>query len=86
MVLHRLAAGEEDDDLLLEVLAKEGEEEEEALVRVADDVALFEVLGGGGLAVGVDVDVKGSRTERHASEVGNLGGLSRREEHRLAVL
>lgn len=86
VVLDRLAAGEEDDDLLLKVLAKEGEEEEEALVRVADDVALLEVLGRRSLAVRIDVDVEGSGAERHASEIGNLGGLGRREEHRLAIL
>jgi len=46
MVLYTLATREEDDNLLLEVLAKESEEEEESFVGIADDVTLFEVVGG----------------------------------------
>lgn len=86
VVLHRLARREEDDNLLLEVLAEEGEEEEEALVRLADDVTLLEVLGRRRVLAGVDVDVERAGAEGHAGEVGDLRGLGGGEEHRLTVL
>jgi hypothetical protein len=86
VVLHALATAEEDNDLLLEVFPEEAEQEQEPLVRIADDVTLFEVVGRRRFALGVDVNVQRSGTKRHAGEVGDLGRLSRREEHRLPVL
>ena len=86
VVLDTLAAREEDDDLLFEVLAEEREQEEESLVGIAHDVTLLEVLGRRRVSVRVHVDVEGTRAERHASEIGNLGRLRSREEHRLSVL
>ena len=86
VVLHALATAEEDNDLLLQVFPEEAEQEQEPLVRIADDVTLLEIVGRRRLALRVNVDVQRSGTERHAGEVGNLGRLSRREEHRLPVL
>lgn len=86
MVLNTLATREEDDDLLLEVLAEESEEEEESFVGIANYVTLFEVVGGRSVAVRVDVDVERSRSKRHASEIGDFGGLGSGEKHGLSVL
>jgi hypothetical protein len=86
VVVDRLARREEDDDLLALVLLEEGEEEEEAPVRLADDVALLERRDGRGRRVGDDVDEERAGPERDAGEVGNLGRLRGREEHRLPVL
>lgn len=85
VVLDRVARREEDDDLLLGVLAQEGEQQQEALVRLADDVALLERVVGRGRLVRVDVDVDRAGAERDAGEVSDLGGLRGREEHGLAV-
>jgi hypothetical protein len=86
MVFHRVATTEEHNDLLLKVLLEEREEEHEALIRVANDVALLEHVDGGSLLLVVDVDVEGSGTERDSGEVGDFGGLRGGEEHGLAVL
>lgn len=81
VVLDRVAAGEEDDDLLLLLLhpRQEGEEEDEALVGVAEHVALFQTLDGAVLLLLVDVDVERARPQRDAGEVlctQGKGGVS----------
>jgi len=86
VVINTLATREEDDDLLSHVLLEEGEEEEEPTIRLADDVTLLEGGDGGGGSSRVDVDVERSGTEGDSSEIGDLGGLGSREEHRLTVV
>ena len=86
VVLDAVAAGEEDDDLLPEVALEEGEQKQEALVRVADDVALLEAFDGAVLLPVVDVDVQRARPQRDAREVLDLGRLRGREQHGLPLV
>ncbi|TKW56812.1 hypothetical protein CTA1_6381 [Colletotrichum tanaceti] len=86
VVLDRVATAEEDNDLLLEVALEEREEQQEALVGVADDVPLLQVLDSAVQLLLVDVDVQRARPQRDAGEILDLCRLRGREEHRLAVV
>ena len=81
VVFDRVAAGEEDDDLLLGVPFQKRKQQQEPLVRFANEVALFKEFGGGCGLVRIDVDVERPGSKRYACEIGDLGGLSGREEH-----
>lgn len=86
VILDLVTARKEHNDLFLQIPLQKGEEQQEPLVRLGDDVTLFEHGRGRGGFVRIDVDVQRTGTERDPGEVLHFRRLRGREEHGLSVL